>query len=205
MRGAGAALMAIFAAGAFAACDGQEAGSGLREPVRVRGGQFIAGPLPGTAPGAGGRGGPAVTSVTSQSRIVLPGQAGKAFDGRVANTATSVAVRFQDLGEGYWVFLLSGPDALFPGELSWHADLDFNAEFADRSGFHPLRFVGIDASGSAGEQVEADICLASKLPDNLHSCDPSKAPPDAVVSLEWDADVDLDLRVVTPEGVSVDL
>ena len=138
------------------------------------------------------------------SRIVLPGQAGKAVDGRATSEASAIAVRLGDIGSGYWVFVLGAPDAQFPGENDWHVDLDYNADFAAQSGFHPLRFVAIDGSGNAGEQTENTVCLAPKVPDNFHACDPSKQPPAAVFSLTWDQDVDLDLRVVTPTGAVLD-
>jgi hypothetical protein len=189
------AVMALLAG----ACDGQPADSGLAEPLRVQGGQFIEGPLPGTPPGQGSPPASArVTNVSASSRIVQPGQAGQAFDGRTSDNATSVAVRFADIGSGYWVFVLSGKDSLFPGELSWHADLDFNSDFARLPGFHPLRFVAIDGNGNAGEQSETSVCLLGKTPDNAHECDPSQPPPEAVITLAWDTDVDLDLIVVTP-------
>jgi len=37
------------------------------------------------------------------------------------------------------------------------------------------------------------------VPDNFHACDATVAPPDTVLSLSWDADVDLDLLVRTPD------
>jgi uncharacterized protein YfaP (DUF2135 family) len=46
--------------------------------------------------------------------------------------------------------------------------------------------------------------LEPEIPDNGSSCDPTKAPPALVVSLGWDARVDLDLRVVTPSRKVVD-
>lgn len=195
------ALLAL----AFPACDESvPQSSGLREPVRVRGAQFFEGPLPGSAPDSSGPG-PKVTAVTLSSRIVLPGQAGKAIDGRVTSDATSVAVRFTDIGSGYWVFVLGSPDVQFPGENDWHGDFDYDSDFAASSpGFHPMRFVGIDANGNAGEQNEVSLCLQPKVPDNDHTCDPTIAPPDAVISLAWDSDVDLDLRVVTPSGDVID-
>ncbi len=190
----------------LASCDGQSVGSGLREPMRVRGGQFIPGPLPGSPPGSGAAG-PKVTAVTLSSRIVQPGQAGKAVDGRVSPTslAKSVAVRFDDIGSGYWVFLIGPSDPLFNDESDWHIDMDYNSDFASgASGFHPLRFVAVDGAGNAGEQIETSLCFAAKLPDNLHSCDPTKPPPDAVISLEWDQNVDIDLQVVTPDSKVVE-
>ena len=47
------------------------------------------------------------------------------------------------------------------------------------------------------------MCVASRIPDNLHACDPRKAPPAAVISLQWDADVDLDLILQLPDGTLV--
>ncbi len=198
-------LPASLALACVAACNDKSISgeSGLAEPIRARGGQFIEGPLPGSPPGSGVPG-PKVTAVSLSSRIVLPGQAGKAVDGRATSEASAIAVRLGDLGTGYWVFVLGSADAQFPGENDWHADLDYNADYASQPGFHPLRFVAIDGNGNAGEQTENSVCLASKVPDNLHACDPSKAPPEAVFTLTWDADVDLDLRVVTPTGAVLD-
>ncbi len=194
MRRAAIALLVV-----AAHCDGQSASSGAYEPLRVRGAQFIPGPLPGSAPGSNGLG-PKLTNVSFANRTVLPGQAGKAIDGRVQSNATSVAMRLNDLGSGYWVVVTGPSDSLFPGESDWHADGDYNIDFATaQSGNHPIRFVAIDGAGNAGEQVENTLCFSSKLPDNGHSCEPTARPPDAVITLEWDQNVDLDLQVVTPD------
>lgn len=199
---AGAAVKRAWLVGALviASCDGQSASSGLHEPFRVRGAQFIEGPLP-----ASNSAGPKITNVTLSSRIVLAGQAGKAIDGRVQSSASSIALRLGDIGTGYWVVVAGPSDSLFAGENDWHADSDYNSDFAASfSGFHPLRMVAIDANGTAGEQTETSVCFASKVPDNLHSCDPTLAPPDAVISLVWDQNVDLDLQVVTPDSTVVE-
>lgn len=199
------ALVASLTLACVVACNDRSmsAQSGLAEPIRARGGQFVEGPLPGSPPGSGAAG-PRVTAVSLSSRIVLPGQAGKAVDGRATHETSAIAVRLGDLGTGYWVFVLGSADAQFPGENDWHADLDYNADYASSPGFHPLRFVALDGNGNAGEQTENSVCLASRVPDNLHACDPSKSPPDAVFTLAWDADVDLDLRIVTPTGAVLD-
>ena len=196
----GAALVAFV----IAACDGKAAPLALDEPVRVKSAQFIDGALPGAPPGAGGPADLRVTSITSTSRVVLPGQAGKKIDGRASGRASAIGVRFADLGSGYWVFPLGAPDPQFPGELSWEAELDFALAASSAPGFHPLRVVAIDAAGVAGEQGELSVCLASRVPDNLSACDPKTPPPDAVISLMWDADLDLDLRVALPSGRTVD-
>lgn len=187
-----------------AACDGQPAPLALEEPVRVKSAQFIDGTLPGSPPGIAGPADLRVTSITSASRVALPGQAGKKIDGRASARASAIGIRFADLGSGYWVFPLGAQDPQFPGELSWEAELDFALATSDVPGFHPLRVVAIDATGAAGEQGELSVCLASRTPDNLSACDPKTPPPDAVISLRWDADLDLDLRVALPNGRTVD-
>jgi hypothetical protein len=197
---AGAALLGLVAV----ACDGKAAPTALDEPVRVKSAQFIDGALPGSPPGAGGPADLRVTTITSTSRVALPGQAGKKIEGRASSRASAIGIRFSDLGSGYWVFPLSAPDPQFPGELAWEAELDFALSTSDSPGFHPLRVVAIDGAGVAGEQGELSVCLASRIPDNLSACDPKIAPPDAVISLLWDADADLDLRVALPSGRTVD-
>ncbi|MDB5214841.1 MAG: hypothetical protein JWO86_2768 [Myxococcaceae bacterium] len=188
----------------LAGCDGQPAPLALDEPVRVKSAQFIDGALPGSPPGTSGPSDLRVTSITSTSRVALPGQAGKKIDGRASARASAIGIRFADLGSGYWVFPLGAPDPQFPGELSWEAELDFALATSDAPGFHPLRVVAIDAAGVAGEQGELSVCFASRTPDNLSACDPKTPPPDAVITLRWDADLDLDLRVALPSGRTVD-
>jgi len=196
-----------FALSICAACGGQDAPSGLDEPMRVQSGQFISGELPGSPPGTAGTSGPddlRVTSIVYSNRIVLPGQAGKKLSGRASNRASAVGLRLADLGSGYWVVPIGAPDPQFPGELTWEADTDFALAASAFAGFHALRVVAIDAAGVAGEQNEVNMCLASREPDNLNACNPNTPPPDVVVSLFWDAAVDLDLRAVLPGGISVD-
>jgi len=67
-----------------------------------------------------------------------------------------------------------------------------------------MTFVAIDANGNAGQQYAMNVCLESKVPDNLHTCAPDQRPPDAVISLAWDENVDIDLEVVTPDFRTVD-
>jgi hypothetical protein len=196
VRWLGLALASALAISASAvACDGQPAPSAVGEPVRVRGAQFIEGELPPPSSGA-----PLVTAVTTQNPIVLAGQGEKLFQGRAGDTASAIAVRVDGAGHGYWVFPLDGPDPQYPRELAWAATCDFAAL---NPGPRVLRFAAIDARGAAGVPTDLAVCFGSKVPDNLNACDPSRAPPDAVLSLSWDANVDLDLVVVTPEGEEI--
>jgi len=67
-----------------------------------------------------------------------------------------------------------------------------------------LLLAAIDEQGNAGEETRLDTCITRPIPDNLNACDPTIAPPFAVLSLAWDADVDLDLVVVAPDGRVID-
>jgi hypothetical protein len=196
-----------------AACDGQQNSYVFNEPIQVRNAQFFPGDLPGSPPvdpdGGTPVPGPTVTAITTPSTIVYSGEAGNGLGGRASSDAWSVALRFTDMGTGYWVVPMGNPDPLFPGELSFSAVTDFNANIP--AGKHPLRVVAMDGSGHAGAQSEQKFCIASRLPavpgattvNDVTACYPSQNPAEAVFSLTWDADVDLDLHVVTPEGRDV--
>ncbi len=182
----------------FVACDeGLPRTLGLNEPIRVHGAQFIPGALPGAD---GGGATPTITNVTVTNPVVLPGQAGKAINGRASGDASAIALRFDDLGTGYWVVPMGPLDAQFPGELTWQAISDFDPLAAATPGHHTLRFVAIDERGNAGPTSELDLCLESAVPDNGATCDPSATPPAAVLTLAWDVDSDVDLAVVGPDG-----
>ena len=121
MKRAAAALLV-----ALAGCSGQ-AITGAGEPIVVRGATFVPGPLPGSPPPDGGSpqnpdGGaqsPTVTAITSVNNLFFPGQAGASYGGDVTDDATAIAVRFADLGTGYWVFVPGPPDDTDPGNLTW--------------------------------------------------------------------------------------
>lgn len=190
-------------------CHGEDAPIGLDEPIRVAGGTFQEGTLPGSPPltdeevaaGAAPQG-TRVTIVESVGTIVVPGQTGKGLLGRATDDGSSVGVALEGHGTGYWTVPLGPPDPAVPGELTWGFSLDFGHEAP--TGLHRLLFAAIDDRGEAGTQVALPLCIRPELPDNLHACDPSQPLPGAVVALEWDANVDLDLVVFTPEGKRVD-
>ena len=194
------------------ACDaGQSPASGVGEPMVVQGGQFIAGSLPGARPppddggvataGDAGAGALAVLSVTFAGTQIVPGVAGDTFAGDVSGNAVAVGVRLGDLGTGYWVVPVGSPDTQVAHALTFKVSTGFDAD--DAPGLYPLRFVAIDGAGQAGVQTEVQVCVDSRIPDNGHACTPSASPPAAVLTLQWDSGFDLDLHVVTPQGVDI--
>jgi hypothetical protein len=198
LQDAGFVMAAAFPV--LVACEGQPALSGIGEPIQVQGGQFLSGALPGAKVDGGASGSPVVTAVTFNNQLVIPGAAGKSFGGRTAG-ASAVGVRFADMGTGYWVVPIAEPDPQFPGENAFRFSANFDADAP--AGNHNLLFVAIDSAGHPGAQTALPLCLQWRIPDNLHSCVPSIAPPNAVISLRWDTNFDLDLHVLTPSGVDV--
>jgi hypothetical protein len=210
-----AACSVAFAGLAFAvACSqGIPANSGLTEPFLVHGAQFISGPLPGKPPTDGGAPAPSgdagavtlppltVTAVQFGNPFVLPGATGKSITGRASSDTAAIGVQIHGLGSGYWVLPIGDPDPDFPGQSDFGLSADFNA--SDPTGRRPLLAVAIDSNGNAGVQQETALCIEQKIPDNLHECLKANVVPRAVFTLQWDANWDLDLHVLLPDGTDV--
>ena len=190
------------------ACTGEQVSGtiALTEPFRVESGQFLAGSLPGIAPrdasdDAGASLNPQVEDINVGSTAVQQGEEGLAFMGHASTDARTVAVRFADLGTGYWVVPVGGPDPTDNGLLTYQFKADFGRDLPP--GFHDLLFAAIDGSGSSGTQSPLTICVDTPVPDNLNICVPKRTPPGAVLSLSWNTPVDLDLIVQDPSGATV--
>jgi hypothetical protein len=200
-----AAVIALATATA-SGCSGETSPLALDEPIVVRAASFEPGSLPGVLPVDGTDAGPPpgsrVTVVDSVNNVIHAGQSGKSLSGRSTDDALSIGARFGDLGTGYWIVPTGAPDPTTPGELTWAFNYDVGRDAPP--GLHPLLLAAIDANGNAGEETRLDTCITPPIPDNLNACDPTIAPPFAVLSLAWDADVDLDLVVVAPDGRVID-
>jgi hypothetical protein len=199
------------------ACWKEQEQIGVDEPFRVHTGdnepaaQFRKGKLPGlpplntkpqtTAPkpaaDAGKPAGPPSIINVSTAGIVYEGQGSIGVSGTATENTYSVALALDGIGTGYWVFPVG--DIQRPlTERSWSAACDFDSSIP--SGYRKLLAVAIDKNNQTKRQGFAHICIANRIPDNLNSCQFSLAPPNAVISLSWDTNVDLDLQVQTPNG-----
>lgn len=188
-------------------CSGETLTTGLEEPIRIDGAQFKAGALPGIAaeriaddPDAAS-GLPHLVSFSTLT-IVPPGAVDRPISGTASIGSHSVGVRFADLGTGYWILPTTNIDLFTEGEIAWGGTASYLRPPAP--GKHRLLGVAFDGHGRAGAQASIDVCLQPEVPDSGNACDPSKNPPKLVVSLGWNAPVDLDLRVVVPGGKLVD-
>jgi hypothetical protein len=192
-----ACTAAACAALSVAAC-GQRQPSGHLEPIRLVQGVFHEDALPPTSSE-----GPGVTGVEIPGTVLTVGQPGRLVTGRVDEEAFAIAVRLGDLGAGYWLQPVEGFDPAFPGERTFQLELDVGGGVP--TGLHDLRLVAIDEAGRAGEPFEVEVCVVDDTSGSgLSVCDDTLEPPHTVVSLVWDADVDLDLVAITPSGKRVD-
>jgi hypothetical protein len=191
----GVFVLALLAAG----CEGEVWSSGASEPVRVQGGTFV----PGALPVDDSAEIPLVVSAAGASYVVTQGKGNVRFRGLATPDAYTVAVSAMDINSGYWVVPLDGPDATQDNDLIISMTLDFLPEVP--YGLQTLSFVAIDENGHPGPRYDSPICV---LPDyaegSLAACSDEITPANAVVSLSWDTNVDLDLVVITPSGKVVD-
>lgn len=192
-----------------AACSGEPITRALEEPIRIPDAQFFEGELPGLPPltaeeiNAGKMPKtPVVSGINLGNAVIPPREPARAFSGLSSPDTVAVGVRFEKLGTGYWLLPTRGADIVNDGALGWSFRAAFGGDLP--TGRQQLLLAGLDAEGHSGNQVGLTLCLSSELPDNGNSCDPSLAPPALVVSLAWQAAVDLDLRVITPSGKIVD-
>jgi hypothetical protein len=178
--------LALLAPLALAACSdpAEYARSAVGEPLVVRGGQFFPGALPGDT------GGPDIVTVDSQNNVVTAGQAGKRLAGNARAGAFSVGMRFDDLGSGYWVLPVSVPDPQSPGDLTWEAICDFGRDIP--RGPHTLRFAASSEGGAWGGTSDITFAVRPAIPDGR-----------VVVSLTWNTQADLDLRLYAPNGDAI--
>lgn len=194
---------------ALAACSGEPITRALEEPIRIPDAQFREGELPGLPPltadeiNAGVMPQtPVVSGINLGNAIIPPREPARAFSGVSSPDTVAVGARFAKLGTGYWLLPTRGADVVNDGALEWSFRAGFGGDLP--TGRQQLLLTGFDAAGHSGNQVGLTLCLSSELPDNGNACDPSAAPPALVVSLAWQAPVDLDLRVITPSGKIVD-
>jgi len=177
-----------------AGCEGPvEWTAALEEPLRVTNAWFVPGDLP--VDDAGG----AVTSIDAANGILIQGQRNRVLTGRVTADAYSVAIRLGDTSSGWWVLPVADANPLFPGERDFL--LRYDVGFDIPLGGNTLQLASVGEDGARGLPFELSVCVNEELvPRGLHACDPTIPPPAAIIAIEWDRNVDLDLVVRTPSN-----
>ena len=198
------------------ACGGEPITKQFQEPLRAQSAEFVEGALPGLPPLTAEEQGqmvppttPYVSDFNLATSTIMVGSSAFQITGSVTTNASGVGVRFEDIGSGYWV---RPATTLSPtGDFAFGIDANISSEAPP--GKHRLLLAAIGPDGSSGNQRDIVLCLAPQIPDKLsgvgatvpgNACDPKREPPALVVSLAWDAAVDLDLKVITPTGKLVD-
>ena len=176
-------LLQAIALGLCLGCGGATPGQGLDLAMRVRGGQLVRRPLPVAGNG------PLLTFLDVRAPRVVPGEAGTLLSGRTAAGAFSVNIG-TDREAAYWIVPTGVEDSAVPGELSWQALLDFSRLL--KAGPFQVLVQATDRDGHPGQVSAARYEALSLVPNG-----------ELVVSLEWDANVDADLLVVDPTGVTL--
>ncbi|HEU4405526.1 MAG TPA: hypothetical protein VFS43_09570 [Polyangiaceae bacterium] len=163
---------------------GVSADPGADALLRVEGASFARG-----APPEAGEG-PAVEAAFLTQTTFRAGFQGKSFSGQLAPGATAVAIALEG-DRGYWLLPAGPAEPEAPDSPSFAVSLSFSADVAP--GPNALVTWAVDAAGRFGPPSRSALTIAN-----------APAPEGAlVVSLYWDADSDLDLHVVTPEGVEI--
>jgi hypothetical protein len=177
------------------ACEGTDYDSGAGELVQVRDATF----KPGALPVDDSAETPLVVYASGKSYVVTQGDGNVGYGGLVTPDAYTIAVAAKDISTGYWVKTLDGPDATQDNDLLLSLKLDFLPEVP--KGSQVLQFVAIDGDGHPGPEYDATLCVLTDYAENsLAECSDDITPPNAVVSLSWDTNVDLDLIVIAPNG-----
>lgn len=196
--------------GAFGSvgCGDQIFTEGLEQPFSVRQAQFIEGALPGQPPlttdqvqAGEQRLRPNAVSAITEVSYLRPHLANVPYFGWVTDDTVALAFQVEGQGDGYWVFPAGPPDPAQPGTLTWRQIFDFHEIPPGR---HRLLVAAIDADGRSGTQIGPSLCINPPVPDNGNACNPTRQPPEVVVSLTWNTPVDLDLAVVVPNGDVID-
>lgn len=168
----------------LAACDAASSDPGYGALLQLDGAQYEPGPLPSPA------GGPEVVDAFLPRTVVEVGEVGLRLQGSLEAGANGVAVAL-DGDDGHWIVPSGIPDVFDPTRPTIDVDVGFARVLA--AGPRAMRIAALDADGRAGEPWTIDLDVrAAAIPEGS-----------LVFTLRWDTPTDLDLRVITPDGIEV--
>jgi len=178
-------------------CQGVQPSSGMDQVMRVRGAQLATGRL-GTAKGNAPV---VVTAPTSAKSQVFPGQQDVVLSGSVGPeddtgplaSAVAIGIEGQD---SYWILPAPDQDSASPYLMNFRAALTFSPDL------DPNQFPLDDNTGTPKLTVLLRAISHGVLGDvrsyDYHLLSAGVPDGELVVSLSWNAPVDLDLHVLAP-------
>ncbi|MGB8294106.1 MAG: hypothetical protein WCG85_01630 [Polyangia bacterium] len=166
--------------------------SGLTSVIRVQGGQAMRGSIAGPPDNN-------LATVTPfpKNSTIFPGEVNKSINGKVGPDANAVALGVAG-DDAYWLVPALNPEHDDPHSFDYNASLSLSPALASSPLLQtdpndpstillPLSLRAVDAAGNFGS---AAVYMLYMEPQGLDGT--------LVVSLDWDAPVDLDLHVQTP-------
>lgn len=177
-----------------ASCGGSKPSRGADQLIRVEDGQLMGGRLTDVPV----RSEIEVTAVGLEKGglvMTYPGRKGMVFVGNAGPMAHAVAIAMQG-EESYWILPVGDLAPGTPDLMKFQANMSFSP-LIDPEGLPlsdltnskalTLEFRGIDGTGLMGPERSVDVEIPASDPEG-----------DVVVSLRWNAPVDLDLHVLAP-------
>lgn len=174
-----ARLLCVFL---FVSCDGASKDLGLDTSMQVDSAQFFRGSWPSETAG------PSVKTASIDGEIRVGAQA-RSLTGEIDSAGTAVAIAL-DGNVGYWVLPAGLPDVASTGSPSFRAAVSFAKSIP--VGPRQLQVRAVDANGHFGPPLVRWLTFVGSAPAGH-----------LVVTLAWQNRADLDLHVVTPNGVEI--
>ena len=163
-------------------CEGTSAQSGVTSFFRLQGSQFVAGEIDSSDRSPT----PEVHRIDSQNNTVYPGIVGKNIGGTVGPGATAVLIGMKG-DSGHWIVPVQSQDQSSPGDFIFSAKASFSE--AAPEGPATLLYRAVSRAGEVGPpSPQALVVEGPALQAGL------------VISLDWDTEADLDLRVTAPDA-----
>jgi len=165
------------------------ANRGVTALVQVNGAQFYPGPLPTPQDG-----GITVAGFSLAVGAFVPGQVNFPLGGQLSAGGAAAAIQYEG-DVGYWTLPALYPDLNVPGQIDFGTTVSFSPSIADidyGDGGPQFLIEAIDADGGVGPPLSVPIQRQAGAPVAHLS-----------ISLNWDAQADLDLHVVEPDGTEI--
>lgn len=179
------------------ACQGPP--SGASEAFQVRDATFVEGDLPADETATE----PAITYAAAPGFVATQGRGNLGYSGLASPDAWSVAITFPGVSTGYWVRPVGPEDFTQDGDRTFSFTIDLGRDVP--YGLDTIEIVALDGQDRPGPVYASSLCVLPDYADGDYAvCTEGIPPQHTIVSLRWDTAVDLDLKVVTPDGKTVD-